>query len=435
MIPLGVALKFTFTRRLSFTTRKRYQREASDVRRCDMAGLEDLKETVKESVDGQRRRLREISEFLYENPELGSEEFKAAELITGELEKGGFVVERGILGMPTAFCATYKGRGDGPRVAVLAEYDALPGVGHGCGHNLIAASAIGAGIAASRAMDGLDGELLVVGTPAEEGHGPSGGAKVIMAEGGFWDDIDGAIMLHPSSAWGVGSRSLGISTVKMEFEGQTSHAAANPQEGVNALNAATLAFMATHMLRQEARRDANLVIHGIISEGGLASNVIPDRAVCDFGVRSSDDEYLDEMVDKVARCAEGAALAMGEKVNVTKRKLYSGKKINEPMVEVLWDNYASLGVEMRPWRESVSGMPMASTDFGDVSQRIPVAGSYIAIAEPGTPGHSVKMAEATMTEKGQEAMITGAKALAMTLVELLARPEKLRRAKKYFESH
>ncbi len=400
-----------------------------------MANLERLKEKVRESVEGQRQRLHEISEFIYENPELGSEEFKAAELLTGELEENGFKVERGILNMPTAFRATYKGRGEGPRVAVLAEYDALPGVGHGCGHNLIAASAIGAGIAASTVMDQLKGEVLVVGTPAEEGHGPSGGAKVIMAERGFWDDIDGAIMLHPSSAWLVGSGALGISMVKMEFEGQTSHAAASPQEGVNALNAATLAFMATHMLRQEARRDANLVIHGIISEGGLATNIIPDRAVCDFGVRSSDDEYLDLMVDKVARCAEGAALAMGAKVNVTKRKLYSGKKVNEPLVEVLWNNYASLGVELKHWRESVNGMPRASTDLGDVSQKIPVASSSIAVTEPGTPGHSVQMADATMTEKGQEAMIIGAKALAMTLVELLAGPEKLREAKEYFDSH
>ncbi|MGD2200609.1 MAG: M20 family metallopeptidase [Candidatus Bathyarchaeota archaeon] len=397
------------------------------------ASLKELKHKVKVAVDEQRSRLREISGYLYENPELGSEEYKAAELLTHELDGQGFDVDRGIMGMPTAFCATLKGRGEGPRVAVLAEYDALPGVGHGCGHNLIAASAIGAGVAASRVISEFDGEVLVVGTPAEEGHGPSGGAKVIMAEKGFWDDIDAAIMLHPSSSWGVGSRALGISLVKMEFEGQTSHAAASPHEGVNALNAATLAFMATHMLRQEARRDANLVIHGIISEGGLASNIIPDRAVCDFGVRSTDDEYLSLMVDKVARCAKGAALAMGAEVKVTKRKLYRGKKINEPLVETLWNNYRSQGVEVKPWKESINGMPMASTDFGDVSQRIPAASSYIAVTEPGTPGHSVKMAEATMTEKGQEAMIVGAKALAMTLVELLARPEILKNAREYYD--
>jgi len=399
-----------------------------------LSDLEGLKERVKEAVEEQRESLFEMSNWLYENPELGSEEFKATKLLTSDLEEHGFRVERGLLGMPTAFCAGFRGKGDGPRVAVLAEYDALPGIGHGCGHNLIAASAIGAGIAASRVVDELDGEVLVVGTPAEEGRGPSGGSKVIMANNGFWDDIDAAVMLHPSTRYSVGGRSLGIWTVKMEFEGQTSHAAASPHEGINALNAAALAYMATHMLRQEARRDANLVIHGIISEGGLASNVIPDRAVCDFGVRSSDDAYLEEMVGKVARCAEGAALATGAGVKVTKRKLYSGKKINEPLVEVLWNNYASLGVEMSHWKETINGMPMASTDFGDVSQRIPTAGSNIKIAEPGTPGHSRQMADASVTAEGLEAMIVGTKALAMTLVELLAEPEKIRQAKEYFNN-
>ncbi len=400
-----------------------------------MSDLEGLKERVIEAVEEQRERLFEVSRWLYENPELGSEEFKAVELLTSVLEEHGFSVERGLLGMPTAFYAGFKGKGDGPRVAVLAEYDALPGVGHGCGHNLIAASAIGAGIAASKVIVELDGEVLVVGTPAEEGRGPSGGSKVIMANSGFWDNIDAAIMFHPSTVYSVGGRSLGIWTVKMEFEGQTSHAAASSHEGINALNAAALAYMATHMLRQEARRDANLVIHGIISEGGLASNVIPDRAVCDFGVRSSDDEYLVEMVEKVVRCAEGAAVATGAKVKVTKRKLYSRKKLNEPLVEVLWNNYASLGVEMSHWKETINGMPMASTDFGDVSQRIPAAGSNIKIAEPGTPGHSRQMAEASVTLEGLEAMIVGTKALAMTLIELLARPQELKEMRDYFESH
>ncbi len=400
-----------------------------------MGEIDELKCLIHEAVDEQRERLHAISRWLYENPELGSEEFEAAKLLTDELEKHGFGVERGLLGMPTAFCASYKGKGDLPRVAVLAEYDALPGVGHGCGHNLIAASAVGAGIAVSKVIGGLEGEIMVVGTPAEEGHGPSAGSKVIMAEKGFWDDVDAVIMLHPSVRWSVGNTSLGIWTMKMEFEGQTSHAAASPHLGINALNAATLAFMATHMLRQEARRDANLVIHGIISEGGLASNVIPERAVCDFGVRSSDDVYLEQMVEKVARCAEGAALATGAKVKVTKRKLYSGKKINEPLVELLWNNYAAQGVDPVDWRESIGGMPMASTDFGDVSQRTPAAGSYIKIAKKGTPGHSREMADATVTTEGLEAMIVGTKALAMTIVDLLANPENVKRAREYFDTH
>ena len=402
-----------------------------------MRSLEELKRLVREAVEGQRERLYAISRWLYENPELGSEEFKAAELLTGELERQGFRVERGLLGMPTAFCASYRGRGrgEGPRVAVLAEYDALPGVGHGCGHNLIAASAVGAGTAASRVMGELDGEVMVVGTPAEEGRGPSAGSKVVMAEKGFWDDVDAAIMLHPSIRWSIGDPSLGIWTVKMEFEGRTSHAAASPHKGVNALNAATLAYVATHMLRQEARRDANLVIHGIISEGGLASNIIPDRAVCDFGVRSSDNDYLEQMVEKVVRCAEGAALATGAKVKVTKRRLYRMKKINEPLVELLWSNYKTLGVDLIDWRESIGGMPMASTDFGDVSRRTPAAGSYIKIAEEGTPGHSREFADASVTPGGLKAMIVGTKAMAMTVVDLLTGPENVKRAREYFDSH
>ena len=401
-----------------------------------MADAERLKEAARKSVDGHGKRLIEIARYIHDNPELGSEEVKAYELLTSELEANGFEVQRRILDIPTAFCATFRGKGKGPRVAVLAEYDALPGVGHGCGHNLIAASAIGAGIAAGKAMSDLNGEVLVVGTPAEEGHGPYAGSKVIMAERGFWDGVDAAIMLHPTSTrWAVGSKSLGIWTVKMEFQGQTSHAAASPHEGINALNAATLAYMATHMLRQEARRDANLVIHGIILEGGLASNVIPDRAVCDFGVRSSDEKYLEKMVGKVERCAEGAAMATGAKVTVTKKRLYSSMKLNLPLVQTLWQNYKDQGVDVADWRETVVGMPMASTDFGDVSQRTPSTGSYIKIAPEGTPGHSRQLAAASITKEGLDAMMIGTKALAMTLVELLAEPEKLREAREYFKTH
>ena len=400
-----------------------------------MSKVELLKSKVKVVVDEKRGLLEDVARYLYENPELGSEEFKAFERLTRVLREHGFEVKTGVYGMPTAFVASAKGVSQGPRVAVLAEYDALPGVGHGCGHNLIAASALGAGIAAKEAISALAGEVLVVGTPAEEGHGPSAGAKVIMADHGFFDDVDAVVMLHPANKWGVGSGALGIHQLELVFKGQTSHAAASPEKGRNALNAATLCYVATHMLRQEARRDANLVIHGIIPEGGLASNIIPDRAVCQFGVRSSDEKYLEEMVDKVERCAEGAAHAMGVDVEITKKKLYSSKKMNVPMIRTLWQNYVDLGAPVQDWHESMMGIPMASTDFGDVSQRTPVAGSYIKVAPEGTPGHSVQLADATMTVEGLDAMILGAKALGMILVEVLAKPEILKEAKEYFNSH
>jgi amidohydrolase len=400
-----------------------------------MVDLDSLKKIVQATVDEKRPVLEDIARFLYENPELGSEEFLAFGKITKVLEEHGFDVEKGVYDMPTAFVASFKGKGDGPKVAVLAEYDALPGVGHGCGHDLIAASAVGAGIAASKAIAELDGEVLVIGTPAEEGHGPSGGSKVIMSNKGLFDDIGGVVMLHPASSWGVGSQALGISKCNMVFKGQTSHAAASPHLGRNALNAATLAYTATHMLRQEARRDANLVIHGIITEGGIANNIIPDRAVLSFGVRSSDQEYLDEMVDKVARCGEGAAHAMGVEVEIDKGRFYSSKKLNYPMIRTLWQNYVDLGAPVSDWEESANSMPMASTDYGDVSHRTPSAGSYIGFAPPGTPGHSIQLADASMTPEGLDAMIVGTKALGMTLVELLAKPEILKEAKEFFDSH
>ena len=401
----------------------------------ELVDVKILKESAKKEVDAQKKRLVEIAKWMYENPELGSEEYKAYAMLTEELEKQGAKVERQLLGMPTAFSASFKGKKKGPRVAVLAEYDALPGVGHGCGHNLIAASAIGSGVAAARAAKDLPGEIIVVGTPAEEGRGPSAGSKVIMADKGFWGDVDAAIMLHPATRWGVGGKALGIWQLKMEFKGQTSHAAASPEKGVNALNAATLAYMATHMLRQEARRDANLVIHGIITEGGLASNIIPDRAVCEFGVRSSDEKYLVTMVDKVEKCAEGAAIATGAQVTVKKAKLYSSMKPNIPLIKVLWQNYADQGINVDDWQETQAGIPMASTDFGDVSQRCPATGSYIGIGPDDTPGHSRQLADCSVTKEGLEAMMIGAKALAMTLVEFLAKPEILKDAKEYFNSH
>ncbi|MCW4050664.1 MAG: M20 family metallopeptidase [Candidatus Bathyarchaeota archaeon] len=400
-----------------------------------MSKLDEIKKIVKESVDEKKPILVDIARYLYENPELGSEEFKAFEKITKVLEDHDFKVEKGIFDMPTAFVASYRGKSDGPKVAVLCEYDALPGVGHGCGHDLIAASAVGAGIAASQAIGELAGEVLVIGTPAEEGHGPSGGSKVIMANKGFFDDIDGVVMLHPATGWSVGGQSLGVGKVHMTFKGQTSHAAASPHMGRNALNAATLAYMATHMLRQEAKRDANLVIHGIITEGGLANNIIPDRAVLDFGVRSSEEPYLEEMLEKVARCGEGAAHAMGVEVEITKNKFYASMKVNIPLVKALWQNYKDQGVPVRDWKESTTAMPRASTDYGNVSQKTPSTGSSIAIAPPGTPGHSIQLAEASITKKGLDAMIVGTKALGMTLVEMLIRPELLKEAKEYFDSN
>jgi len=396
------------------------------------------KEEVQNKVDEYGDRIIEICDWIYENPELGSEEFKAAELLTTELKKHGFVVKKNLCDMPTAFSASYKGKKGGPRIAVLAEYDALPGIGHGCGHNLIAASAVGAGVAVSKLMEHLGGEIIVVGCPAEEGRGPSGSSKRVMAVKGFWDDIDAAIMLHGAEQYSVGSLALAYWGVLMEFEGKTAHAASTPHQGINALNAAVIAFMAVHALRQEVRRDANVVIHGIITEGGLAPNIIPDRAVVNFGVRSSDEDYLAELVDKIENCAKGAALAMGAKVKVTvpsreRPKGLATKKLNIPLIEMMWENYRALGAEpLKDWRETTTAMPRGTTDFCAVTQTIPAASSRIKSVPNGVAGHSRELADASITDEAHDALIIGTKALAMTAVDLLENPEKMKQVKDYF---
>ena len=396
--------------------------------------LVDLKGVVQDEVDRKRTILEDVACFLYENPELGSEEFEAVEMLTDILNEHGFSVKNELYGMPTAFSATYRGLGEGPKVAVLAEYDALPEVGHGGGHNLVAASALGAAIGASRALGLISGEVTLVGTPAEGGRGPSGGSKKMLAQGGFFKDFDGVFMCRAGDSYSVGAPTLGITSINISYKGQESHAAESPELGRNALNAATLCYMAVHMLRQEARRDANLVIHGFIPEGGVQENIIPERAVCRFGVRSSDDAYMDQMVERVARCGEAAAMAMDLDVNVSKSKGYAAMKLNLPLIMALWNNYMRLGVDIVPWVESVSSIPKDSTDFGDVSQKVPVVDSFIAVRSPSIPAYSRQMADATVTRSGLNAMIVGAKALGMTMVEVLARPDLLKQARDYFNS-
>ena len=396
--------------------------------------LFDLKNVVQDEVDLKREILEDVACFLYENPELGSEEYEAVELLTQILDEHGFKIRRELYGMPTSFSATYRGLGKGPRVAVLAEYDALPEVGHGGGHNLVTGAAIGAAIGASRALGLVMGEVVVVGTPAEGGHGPSGGSKKLLVESGFFRDIDAVLMCRPGDAYSVGIPTLGVRNVRMEFKGQASHAAESPELGRNALNAATLCYMATHMLRQESRRDANLVIHGIIPEGGVQGNIIPDYSVCSVGVRSSDDAYLDVMVDRIAQCGEGAAIAMDVEVSVTTRKQYAAKKLNLPLIMSLWDNYMRLGVDLVPWVDSIGSIPRDSNDLGNVSQKLPVVDSYIAVRGSGIPAYSRQMADLTVTRTGLNAMVVGAKALGMTMVELIEKPQLLEDAQEYFQS-
>jgi amidohydrolase len=386
-----------------------------------MSEAKVLRKKVKDEVDALIPRLVEMSDWIGTHPELGSEEVEASKLLAGELGKHGFKVKLGVLGMPTAFKAVYRGKGKGPRIAFLCEYDALPGVGHGCGHNIIGTSGLGAGIAVSKLMKELPGEVWVVGTPAEEGHGPSSSAKKKMAEAGFFEGVDAVMMMHPmgNSTATVATGFLAIIGIRIEYAGKTAHAAADPQNGLNALNAAVLCFMAIHANRQQLRRDANPVVHGIITEGGLASNIIPDRAVLQFGVRSSDDTYIPTLVEMVKNSAKGAAIATGCEVKVTVSPGLKSNVRNPPLEKLFVKAYKELGIAAEDPEYTAAQPPGGSTDFTDLSHIVSGMHTMLGFTKANITGHSRDLCAATLTEEGHKAIEIGAKVLAIAGIEVL----------------
>jgi len=400
-----------------------------------MSDKVSLKTGVQDEVDAIFPRLKELKDVIGRNPELGSEEHESSRLLVEELRRHGFQVEYPFSEMDTAFKAVYKGKKAGPVVAILCEYDALPGVGHGCGHNIIGTAGIGAGIAVSRFMDELPGEVWVIGTPAEEGHGPYAGAKVRMASGGVFDRVDVSYMIHPATGKSmVTANFLSVKGIGIEFKGRTAHAAADPHNGVNALNAAMITYMSIHANRQQLRRDANAVIHGIVTEGGLASNVIPDKTVLRFGVRSSDDAYVPTLVETVVNCAKGAALATGCEVEFMFSNGLKSNIHNKPLEDLFQRVFDELGVEYRDPVEVATIPPGGSTDFADVTHVVPGIHPMIGIGGEGYTMHSADFAGHTLTPEGDKGLAVGAKSMAMATVEILSDPDLLAEIKAEFEN-
>ncbi len=399
-----------------------------------MVDKTELKNRVKEEAGKVFPELKVLKDEIGRHPELGSEEEKSSKLLVDSLKKHGFEVTYPFHGMHTAFKAVYKGKEPGPVIAILAEYDALPGVGHGCGHNIIGTSGIGAGIAVSKLMDGLPGEVWVIGTPAEEGHGPYGGSKVKMANEGVFDGVDVSYMIHPMTGLSQAQGNfLAVSGVLIEFKGKTAHAAADAHNGANALNAAVLTYIAIHANRQQLRRDANPVVHGIITEGGLASNVIPDRAALRFGVRSSDDTYLPVLLEMVKNSARGAALATGCEVDFTSSTGLKSNIHNNRLGKLITDIWDELGHPYQDPVEVAIQPPGGSTDFADVTHVVPGIHPMIGITQEEMPMHSVQFADCTFTPGGDEGLMVGMKTLALATVEILSDPELLAEIKAEFE--
>ena len=401
-----------------------------------MKDLAAFQQQVKKEVDTIFPQLKELKYKIGVNPELGSEEYVSSKLLVETLREHGFQVGYPFHNMETAFKAVYRGQSKGPIIAILSEYDALPGVGHGCGHNIIGTAAIGAGIALSKILKVIPGEVWVIGTPAEEGHGPSGGSKVRMAEGRVFDDVDVAMMIHPHTGPSeVLVKFLATKSITIKFTGKTSHAANDPHEGVNALNAAMLTYMAIHANRQQLRRDRNAVIHGIITEGGLASNIIPDKATLRFGVRSSDDTYIPELVEMVLNSAKGAAIATGCTVETSVSTGLKSNIRNKPLEDLYEKILTDLGEFVKDRTECLVKPPGGSTDYADVSHVVPGIHPMISIADLSVAMHSKEMAKATMTQVGDRGLELGTKSLALASTEILLDHELLKNIKNYFENN
>jgi amidohydrolase len=367
-----------------------------------------MKQKITGFIELIKDELISINKYIYENPETGYKEYKAQKILCDTLEKYGFNVEKNFLGLNTEFKAEYgAGR---PCVAYLCEYDALPEIGHGCGHNIIAAAGIASAIGLSRVIDETGGKVVVLGTPGEE----IGGAKVAMAEKGVFDEIDAAMMVHPSDETAESGISLAMDAIEFAFKGKTAHAAANPEYGINALNACIETFNLINALRQHVTSDVR--IHGIISEGGIAANIVPERAVAKFYVRSLKRSSLNEVVEKVKNCARAGAMGTGAGLQIRNYELsYDNMVTNRTLSRIFSHNLKECGIiDIHGPKNS-----MGSLDMGNVSHVVPAIHPYIKICKKGIASHSREFADATQSDLANENMIKSAKALAITGYDIM----------------
>ncbi|UCD08439.1 MAG: M20 family metallopeptidase [Dehalococcoidales bacterium] len=372
--------------------------------------IDKMKNSIVKEVENQRESLKEINREIHSNPELGFHEEQAAELLTDYLRENGFIVEAGICRLQTAFKAVY-GKGK-PAIAILAEYDSLPEMGHACGHNIIASSAVGAGVAARQAVDEYGGSVLVIGTPAEELYG----GKIILAERDAFINLDAVMMVHPGTTDTATTEALACHTLDVEFIGRSAHAAARPEEGINALEALLLSFSAINSLRQHIRSTAR--IHGVVINGGEAANIVPAYSSGNFIVRAADDKYLEELKERVLDCFRGAATATGAEMRYKWDDVhYSPMRNNLTLAGLFAENMKVLG---RDTSLSEPERAFGSTDMGNVSQIVPGIHGIIDIADKNVLVHSPEFAEAAKSDRGIEGMMDAAKAMAMTVADILS---------------
>jgi amidohydrolase len=371
--------------------------------------LTTCKERLRHEVDVRAAALLAASHDIHAHPEVNYEEHHAHDLLTEILTGEGLAVERGAFGLDTAFVA--RAGSTGPTIAVLCEYDALPGIGHACGHNIIAAAGIGAGLAAAAVAEEAGGRVVVLGTPAEEG----GGGKILMAQQGAFEGIDAALMVHPAGAELSRMGVIAVQELTATYTGEAAHAAAFPHEGRNALDAAVLGYLNVAALRQHIRPTER--VHGIITGGGDKPNIVPSSACTEWMVRSDTIGTLAPLKERVAACLEAGASAAGCAVELAwKSVVYADMLDNSVVLERYRDNVAGLG---RTVADPVPGRSVVgSTDMGNVSYLVPSIHPMIQAAPDGVPIHTPEFASHAISEAGDRAVVDGAVALAWTIADL-----------------
>ena len=388
--------------------------------------MTDFKEKTAAFAEEHGKVYQDIALAIHAKPEVSNYEFFASETLTNQLKAEGFEIELPAAHQRTGFAAYYKSGKPGPVVVLLAEYDALAGLGHGCGHNIFGATSSLAGAALKSVIDELGGEVRVYGTPGEEG-GEEGSAKGSFVRDGYFKDVDFALCVHPGSSPenGLSSRNLANAPVDIEFWGKPAHAAAVPHLGLNALDAQILVYNAISMLRQQVTPDVR--IHGIITDGGTAPNVIPEYTKSKYYLRAAAKSTVEDIYAKVEKIVEGAALQTGTKGSMHLFQNFVDNMVLTPKLDQVWaENLKALGHESEPQTWDVQP---GSSDVGNVSQVVPVIQPMLSITDVAVPGHSQGMVEASCSQKGLDSIILGAKALAWTAIDVILNPQLLQEIK------
>jgi amidohydrolase len=383
----------------------------------------DLKQVAVADVDRRKDQLLDVSHQIHAHPELCFEERFARDLLASVLEDASFQVERGAYGLETAFAA--RAGEVGPLVAVLCEYDALPGIGHACGHNIIAAAGLGAGLAAATVARRAGGRLVVLGTPAEE----RGAGKQLMADRGAFEDVSAALMVHPAAADLLSMDALAIVLHEVDYYGRSAHAAARPERGRNALDAAVLGYAGVAALRQHLLPSER--VHGIFTKAGDAPNVVPAHTQARWMIRSPSMAQLEQLEARVFACLGAGAAAAG--CRMERRELARGREVvtNPVLIDLFAANLAALGRSLQDPAE-VGGV-VGSTDMGHVSYLVPSIHPMIRVSPPDVSLHEPAFTDYAGSPEGDRAVLDGAKALAMTVIDLWTDPEALPAAWDAFE--